>query len=158
MDGNYSRLQGVGAISVLEFVSHSATPKQIPPMASTTLRLFPAGYTPNASIRRAQRPRRPNETVLKSLSAGTPTHYCNVCGHKIDGIDGFQGGAPAASLYFPRPHHRRVVLRAHEMQVANTTLPHEMGHTFTLYHPFEAPAGHLSHQCQSKTDGDIDTG
>ena len=84
-----------------------------------------------------------DQVNLKNFIRWDPTRYCNVwVVNKIDGIDGYQGGGTGGFAFFPfTPSIDGVVIRAHEMQVGNSTLPHEMGHTFTLYHPFEGSNG-----------------
>lgn len=95
---------------------------------------------------------------LKNFIRWDPTRYCNVwVVNKIDGIDGYQGGGTGGFAYFPfDPTIDGVVVRAHEMQVGISTLPHEMGHTFTLYHPFEGSTGPTSNICPPNGDpGDM---
>ena len=85
-----------------------------------------------------------NDIPLKALSIWPNDRYYNIwVVNKIDGIDGYPGsGGPfvAGYAYFPGAPADRdgTIMLASQMNTGKTTLPHELGHAFALYHTFEA--------------------
>lgn len=90
-----------------------------------------------------------NELSVKNLSRWDPFKYYNVwLVNKIDGCDGITGCPSfiAGYAYFPivtsgasattRDLDGTIML-ASQMVAGQKTLPHEIGHAFNLYHPFE---------------------
>ncbi|HXB90809.1 MAG TPA: M43 family zinc metalloprotease, partial [Puia sp.] len=81
-----------------------------------------------------------NDINIKNLSRWDPTQYYNVwIVNKIDGNDGTSGQFIAGYAYFPgsSPLEDGIVMLATQMVAGQKTLPHEIGHAFNLYHPFE---------------------
>lgn len=83
------------------------------------------------------------DITLKNFIRWDPTKYCNIwIVNKIDDNDGQYGGGTGGYAYFPfDPTIDGVVIRARDLYPGSTVLPHEMGHVFTLYHPFEGSNG-----------------
>ncbi len=81
-----------------------------------------------------------NDVNIKNLSRWDPTQYYNVwIVNKIDGNDGTSGQFIAGYAYFPgsSPLEDGIVMLATQMVAGQKTLPHEIGHAFNLFHPFE---------------------
>jgi hypothetical protein len=77
---------------------------------------------------------------LKNLIRWDPTQYYNVwVVDKINGADGTAGQFIAGYAYFPGASASLdgIVMLATQMVTGQKTLPHEIGHAFNLYHPFE---------------------
>ena len=89
-----------------------------------------------------------------------PTQYYNIwVVDKIDGADGTSGQFIAGFAYFPGgdPNYDGIIMLATQMITGQKTLPHEIGHAFNLYHPFQGstdvtvcPAN-----ANCNTDGDL---
>lgn len=88
------------------------------------------------------------EIAVKNLSRWDPYKYYNIwLVNKIDGCNGLTGcpSFTAGYAYFPvsgfSPAIARdsdgTVMLASQMVPGQKTLPHELGHAFYLYHPFE---------------------
>jgi hypothetical protein len=90
----------------------------------------------------------PDELSVKNLSRWDPAAYYNVwVVNRIDGADGTVPGVPftAGYAYFPMPNNNSaenrnidgIVMLATQMRAGAKTLPHEIGHALSLYHPFQ---------------------
>ncbi|HSZ84547.1 MAG TPA: M43 family zinc metalloprotease [Puia sp.] len=81
-----------------------------------------------------------DEINVKNLSRWDPTQYYNIwVVDKIDGADGTSGQFIAGFAYFPGgdPNYDGIIMLATQMVAGQKTLPHEIGHAFNLYHPFQ---------------------
>lgn len=81
-----------------------------------------------------------DEINIKNLSRWDNTQYYNIwIVNKIDGNDGTSGQFIAGYAYFPGASASLdgIVMLATQMEKGQKTLPHEIGHAFNLYHPFE---------------------
>jgi hypothetical protein len=81
-----------------------------------------------------------DEINVKNLSRWDPSSYYNIwVVDKIDGNDGTNGQFIAGYAYFPgiSASLDGTVMLATQMKSGQKTLPHEMGHAFSLYHPFQ---------------------
>ncbi|HVU94938.1 MAG TPA: zinc-dependent metalloprotease [Puia sp.] len=81
-----------------------------------------------------------NEINIKNLSRWDNTQYYNVwIVNKIDGNDGTSGQFVAGYAYLPGAPSTidGIVMLATQMVAGQKTLPHEIGHAFGLYHPFQ---------------------
>jgi len=90
---------------------------------------------------------------VKNFIRWDPTRYYNIwIVDKIDGNDGTSGTFVAGFAYFPGsgPSLDGTVMLATQMITGQKTLPHEIGHAFNLYHPFEGSAD--STHCQPSTN------
>jgi hypothetical protein len=77
---------------------------------------------------------------VKNLIRWDPTQYYNVwVVDKINGADGTTGQFVAGFAYFPGASASLdgIVMLATQMVTGQKTLPHEIGHAFNLYHPFQ---------------------
>jgi len=99
------------------------------------------------------------EINIKNLSRWSNTQYYNIwVVNKIDGNDGTSGSFVAGYAYFPGAGATvdGTVMLATQMTPGAETLPHEIGHAFGLYHPFE---GQVGSSCPANldctTDGDM---
>jgi hypothetical protein len=80
---------------------------------------------------------------VKNLIRWDPSQYYNVwVVDKINGQDGTSGQFTAGFAYFPGAPASLdgIVMLATQMVSGQKTLPHEIGHAFYLYHPFEGSA------------------
>lgn len=100
-----------------------------------------------------------NDINVKNFIRWDPTQYYNIwVVNKIDGADGTSGQFVAGFAYFPggSPNLDGIVMLATQMVAGQKTLPHEIGHAFNLYHPFQGSPDNST--CPSNancnTDGD----
>ena len=96
-----------------------------------------------------------SELSVKSLSRWDNTQYYNIwIVNKIDGNDGTSGQFIAGYAYFPGAPATLdgIVMLATQMETGQKTLPHEIGHAFNLYHPFEGSTD--ASQCPAATYND----
>lgn len=80
------------------------------------------------------------DLTLKNFSRWNPSEYYNIwIVNKIDGADGTSGQFIAGYAYFPGAPSTLdgTVMLATQMVTGQKTLPHEVGHALSLYHPFE---------------------
>jgi len=99
------------------------------------------------------------ELTMKNLARWNPSDYYNIwIVNKLDGADGTSGQFIAGFAYFPGASSSLdgTVMLATQMIAGQKTLPHEIGHAFNLYHPFQGSADNT--QCPANatctTDGD----
>ena len=81
-----------------------------------------------------------DEATIKALSIWPNTQYYNVwIVNKIDGQDGTSGTFVAGYAYFPGAGANvdGTIMLATQAIAGEITLPHEIGHAFSLYHTFE---------------------
>jgi hypothetical protein len=100
-----------------------------------------------------------DELTVKNFIRWDPTSYYNIwVVDKIDGLDGTTGQYYAGFAYFPGASslYDGTVMLATQMVSGQKTLPHEIGHAFNLYHPFQG--SNLNSQCPANSnclsDGD----
>jgi hypothetical protein len=87
-----------------------------------------------------------------ALSRWNPSDYYNVyIVNKIDGNDLYSTGGVAGYAYFPgSPTVDGMVVVASQVKSGSTTVAHEFGHAFSLYHTFEGDGGTAT--CPANTD------
>lgn len=109
-----------------------------------------------------------NEMEVKNLSRWDPFKYYNIwLVNRIDGCDGISGCSSFIAGYAYFPYNGNVgtvtrdrdgtVMLASQMVAGQKTLPHELGHAFNLFHPFQgetAQAG--ANGCPPNTPADGD--
>ncbi len=81
---------------------------------------------------------------VKNLSRWDPSRYYNIwVVNMIDSKDGTSGSFVAGYAYFPNSPANLdgTIMLATQMMPARKTLPHEIGHAFSLYHPFQGASG-----------------
>lgn len=81
-----------------------------------------------------------DELNIKNLSRWNPLDYYNIwVVNKIDGLDGTSGSFIGGFAWFPGSPFELdgTIMLATQMQSGRKSLPHEMGHAFGLFHPFE---------------------
>jgi hypothetical protein len=92
---------------------------------------------------------------VKNLSRWNPSDYYNIwVVNKIDGSDGTSGTFIGGFAYppgVPQVYDGTIML-ATQMAAAKKTLPHEIGHAFGLYHPFEDYDDPVTTPCPPNTD------
>jgi len=100
-----------------------------------------------------------SDVALKDISRWNPSEYYNIwVVNRIDGRDGTSGQFVAGYAYFAGAPANLdgTVMLATQFAPGNTVLPHELGHAFTIYHPFEG--SNLNTQCPANSnclnDGD----
>ncbi len=80
------------------------------------------------------------DLALKNFSRWSPNDYYNIwVVNKIDGADGTAGQFIAGYAYFAGSSASLdgTVMLATQAIAGNKVLPHEIGHAFNLYHPFQ---------------------
>ena len=99
------------------------------------------------------------DLTLKNFARWNPADYYNIwVVNKIDAKDGTSGQFVAGYAYFAGASASvdGTVMLATQMKVGSKVLPHEIGHAFNLYHPFQGSA--LNTSCPVNTsctsDGD----
>ena len=93
------------------------------------------------------------ELSIKNLSRWNSSHYYNIwVVNRINGADGTVGSFMAGFAYYPgaSPANDGTVILATQMTSGRKTLPHEIGHAFGLYHPFEGSPDR--NNCPANTD------
>lgn len=77
--------------------------------------------------------------VIMAFSRWAPADYYNVyCVNKIDGNDLYTTGGIAGYAYFPgTPTYDGMIVCASQIRSGSTTVSHEFGHGFSLYHTFQ---------------------
>ncbi|TAD83440.1 MAG: T9SS C-terminal target domain-containing protein [Bacteroidetes bacterium] len=100
-----------------------------------------------------------SDVALKDISRWNPSEYYNIwVVNRIDGRDGTSGQFVAGYAYFAGAPANLdgTVMLATQFAPGNTVLPHELGHAFNIFHPFEGSS--LNTQCPSNSnclnDGD----
>jgi hypothetical protein len=96
-----------------------------------------------------------HQLSLKNLSRWSPSDYYNIwVVNKIDGSDGTSGTFIGGFAYppgVPQVYDGTIML-ATQMEAGKKTLPHEIGHAFGLYHPFEDYDDPVTTPCPPNTD------
>lgn len=99
-----------------------------------------------------------DDADVKALSRWPNTEYLNVwVVNKIDGEDGYTSmGYVGGYAYFPGAPASidGIVVLAYEAKPGSTTLPHEVGHSFGLYHTFEGGMSSCPPNANCNTQGD----
>lgn len=99
-----------------------------------------------------------NEINVKNLTRWDPSRFYNIwVVNKIDGMDGTSGTFYAGYAYFPGVSAALdgTIMLATQMQPGRKTLPHEIAHALSLYHPFEG-AGPPGPACPANADCTVD--
>lgn len=98
-----------------------------------------------------------DELTIKDATGWDPSKYYNIwVVNKIDGKDGTSGTYVAGFSYFPGSPaaYDGIIMLATQFTVGNKVLPHEMGHAFNLYHPFQGSTG--STNCPANNNCSVD--
>ncbi|MEP7279130.1 MAG: zinc-dependent metalloprotease [Bacteroidota bacterium] len=100
-----------------------------------------------------------SDLALKNFDRWDPSSYYNIwVVNKIDGKDGTSGQFVAGYAYFagaPATVDGTVML-ATQMATGKKTLPHEIGHALSLYHPFEGSSDAATCPANSNCNADGD--
>lgn len=100
-----------------------------------------AGYV-SGGVQAQQQVTGTADTNVKNLIRWNTSQYYNIwIVNKIDGNDGTGAGSFIAGFaYFPGSpvNEDGIVMLATQMDSGQKTLPHEIGHAFNLYHPFQS--------------------
>ena len=149
-DGTYPGTEGIGDIQ-LEFVLAQRDPNCNPTNGINRIDGSSlAEYAANGVER--QTTSGAADIDVKNLSRWSNTQYYNIwIVNKIDGNDGTSGSFIAGYAYFPGAPATLdgTVMLATQMTPGAETLPHEIGHAFGLYHPFQ---GQVGSSCPSDVD------
>jgi len=139
-NGTYPGIQGAGDLQI-QFVLAQRDPNCNPTNGINRVdgSSIP-GYV-SAGVQAAQHTIGTADINVKNLIRWDQTQYYNVwIVDKIDGADGTSAGSFIAGFaYFPGAPAGEdgIVMLATQMIRGQKTLPHEIGHAFNLYHPFE---------------------
>lgn len=155
-NGSYPGTQGVGDLEI-QFVLAQRDPNCNPTNGINRIDgSGVAGYL-NGGVN-AQTGLGTDDINIKNLIRWDPSQYYNIwVVNKIDGNDGTSGSFIAGFAYFPGgdPSLDGTVMLATQMRTGQKTLPHEIGHAFSLYHPFQGSSGNTCPaNADCTTDGD----
>jgi hypothetical protein len=141
-DGTWPGTQGVGEIQI-NFVLANRDPSCNPTTGINRVNgSVLANYT--AQGVNAFNTTGVDDLDVKNLSRWDTYRYYNIwVVNRIDGRDGTSGSFVGGFADFPGapPNSDGTVILATQMQPNRKTLPHELGHAFSLYHPFEGSSG-----------------
>ncbi|MBS1598505.1 MAG: T9SS type A sorting domain-containing protein [Bacteroidetes bacterium] len=154
--GTYPGLEGVGDLGV-QFVLAKRDPNCNPTNGITRNDgSFISGYTAGGVQQPSTTGPGVDELNIKNLIRWDPTQYYNIwVVNKISGNDGTSGTFVAGYAYFPGdPVRDGTIMLATQMIAGQKTLPHEIGHAFNLYHPFEGSPDAVT--CPANTDCTVD--
>jgi hypothetical protein len=153
--GNYPGMAGVGDIGI-----HFILAKRDPNCNSSSgiERIDGSGVTDysNYGVSISGGPGA-DEISIKNLSRWNTSQYYNIwIVNKIDNNDGTSGTFIAGYAYFPGSPASLdgTVMLATQMITGQKTLPHEIGHAFSLYHPFEGSPD--KNTCPQNTNCSLD--
>jgi len=97
--------------------------------------------------------------TIMAFSRWNPSDYYNVYSvNKIDGNDLYTTGGIAGFAYFPgSPSLDGMIVAASQVKTGSTTVAHEFGHGFNLYHTFQGDGGTTScpPNTNCNTQGDL---
>jgi len=100
-----------------------------------------------------------SDSLVKSIIQWNPANYYNIwVVNKIDGWSGYVAGSGVvgyAQFAGGKPRFDGTVIMEAFNDVGETTLPHELGHAFNLYHTFEG--GCVTTNCATTGDRVCDT-
>lgn len=156
-NGTYPGTQGIGDIQIqFALASRDANCN-----ATTGIERIDAsgvsGYLENGISRTPGTAPGVDEKLIKSLSRWNPFQYYNIwIVNKIEGQDGTSGQFVAGYAFLPGASqaYDGIVMLATQMVAGQKTLPHEIGHAFGLYHPFEGSSDQNS--CPPNADCNLD--
>lgn len=102
------------------------------------------------------------DSLIVDAAGWDSSHYYNIyVVHKIDGADGTSGQFIAGFAYFPYGPIDGTIMLATQMAPGRKTLPHEIGHALSLYHPFQGSTHNaqcpLNANCNTQGDRVCDT-
>lgn len=138
-DGSYPGIGGVGDIQI-QFVLAKRDPQCNPTTGINRINGAATLTRYNARGVNVQNSNGESELDVKNLSRWDPKQYYNIwVVNRFDGSDGTSGTFVGGFAYFPGAPVSidGTMLLATQMQPAKKTLPHEMGHAFGVYHPFQ---------------------
>lgn len=139
-NGTYPGTQGIGDIEI-QFVLAAKDPN-----CSSTTGIervdasIIAGYSANGISTDPGTTPGIDELLVKDMGRWNTFQYYNIwIVNKINGQDGTSGQFTAGYAYFPGAPswYDGTIMLATQMVAGQKTLPHEIGHAFGLYHPFQ---------------------
>ncbi len=155
-DGSYPGTEGVGDIQI------QFTLAQLDPNCNSTTGINRADGSGianyNAGGVNLATTLGTDEINVKNLIRWDPSKYYNIwVVNRIDGNDGTSGSFYAGYAYFPGAPAALdgTVMLATQMQPGRKTLPHEIGHALSIYHPFEG-TGPPGPPCPANADCTVD--
>jgi len=154
-NGSYPGIQGVGDIQI-QFVLAKRDPNCNPTNGINRVDGSSISNYVSGGVQ-AQTGIGTPDINVKNFIRWDPSQYYNIwVVNKIDGNDGTFGSFVAGFAAFAggMPSNDGTVMLATQMMTGQKTLPHEIGHAFNLYHPFEGSAD--STNCPANTDCNAD--
>ncbi|HWK03905.1 MAG TPA: M43 family zinc metalloprotease [Puia sp.] len=138
-NGTYPGIQGAGDLQI-QFVLAQRDPNCNPTNGINRIDGSSVSGYVSGGVQAAQTTIGTADINIKNLDRWNTSQYYNVwVVNKIDGNDGTTGTFIAGFAYFPGASASEdgIVMLATQMISGQKTLPHEIGHAFSLYHPFE---------------------
>ena len=138
-NGTYPGIQGAGDLQI-QFVLAQRDPNCNPTNGINRIDGSSVSGYVSGGVQAAQTAIGTADINIKNLIRWNTSQYYNVwVVNKIDGNDGTSGTFIAGFAYFPGSSASEdgIVMLATQMITGQKTLPHEIGHAFNLYHPFQ---------------------
>ena len=156
VDPSQGPIQGAGDLGI-QFVMAQRDPNCNPTNGINRIDASAVSGYVSGGVQAAQTAIGTADVNIKNLDRWNTSQYYNIwIVNKIDGNDGTSGQFIAGYAYLPGASTAEdgIVMLATQMLRGQKTLPHEIGHAFYLYHPFQGSTDQTV--CPLNTDCSVD--